>query len=899
MSQLTAGIVLFLIPGLMPAHVQYKRDEKGSRLSLAVNALTDAFLILVCTYGCMWLLFGDAALSLVKGAKPDSFYNHYILLYVLYFVAAYGFSFLLMLWTAWKYRKEVLIDRRHSFLFLVTVLWVILFAGIGYDDYAGKHIVINEVCSHNLSLILDDDGENSDYIEIYNPSFTTVSLDGWYLADHENVLQSKPLSGIYIEPRSYLVLFAGGNAGGSGLSGEQEEQYGYLDFKLKEAGETLTLADEDGRVVDRVEVPVLTTDVSYARLQDGQDCWSIVRNGTPGKTNEGLAAYVIPTLEEPVFSVESGFYEEPFVLSLTAGKDEKVYYTLDGSEPTTESKCYTEPIAIQDNSDTENYYANIGGIAREGDYQPAYRIDKGTVVKAICVNETGEVSEVASQVYFVGFDEKSGYDNVKIMSVVGNPADFFSDERGIYVLGEDYHEWKDYRESLGYSFAANYTDTDKTGERAVMVTLFDADKDMLSQEKIGVRIRGGASKGLRQKGFNFYARTEYGEDVLDLCRKMLRTSGSIDTNKTMLRDVFNQSLVADRDLETQPGEPCVLFLNGEYWGLYNLQARFTEDYFEEKYGITEDNLIMIKQDRRVSIGEEADMELYTELVSYAQQQDLSQEDTYETIGQMMDVQSFIDHYCFEIYIGNTDWPLNNVCCWRSRESGGDSVYTDGRWRWGVYDTDESTGIYPEGMSTYSSNSFLEEAHWFGSPTTMPLMSNLLENAEFKKQFVLTFMDMANENFVYEKVHEKLYELASVYAEPMVETYHRFNGDEYTLDTFYENIGRIDEFYRYRYEYIVPYMAEAMELTGSLETVTLQTTPGGSIVLNTIEPDLVSGQWSGSYYTDYPVTATAVAEEGYRFAGWQGSCESTQETIAAEVTEGGIVLSAVFVPVNGD
>lgn len=899
MSQLIAGIVLFLIPGLVPAHVQYKRDEKGSRLSLAVNGLTDAFLILVCTYGCMRLLFGDAVFLVIKGAKQDSFYNHYVLLYVIYFVAAYGFSFLMTLLTAWKHRKEVLFDRRFLYLSMVTVLWIILFAGIGYDDYAKKHIVINEVCSRNLSLILDDAGENSDYIEIYNPSLTSVSLDGWYLTDHENVLRARPLSEVYIEPRSYLVLFAGGNAGQEELSAEQGLQYSYLDFKLKEQGETLILADEDGYVIDRVDVPLLATDVSYARLEDGQDSWSIVKNGTPGKTNEGLSVYVLPTLEMPVFSVESGFYDEAFALSLSAGKEEKIYYTLDGSEPTTESELYTEPVMIQDNSGTENYYANIGGIAREGDYYPTYLIDKATVVKAICVNESGEVSNIASRVYFVGFDNKSGYHNVKIMSVVGDPEDFFSQDRGIYVLGEDYQNWKDYGESMGYSFAANYTDTDKTGERAVTVSLFDEDKNLISQENIGVRIRGGASKGLRQKGFNFYARKNYGEDILELCRKMLRTSGSIDTNKTMLRDVFNQSLVEDRDLETQPGEPCVLFLNGEYWGLYNLQTRFTKEYFEEKYGITEDNLILIKQDKRVAIGDEADMALYTELVTYAREQDLSQEDNYETIMQMMDIQSFIDHYCFEIYIGNTDWPLNNVCCWRSRQGDGDSEYTDGRWRWGVYDTDESTGIYPEGMSTYSSNAFLEEAHWFGSPTTTPLMSNLLDNGEFKKQFVLSFMDMANENFKYDKVHKKLYELASVYAEPMVETYHRFNGDEYTVDTFYENIQRIDEFYQYRYEYIVPYMAEAMELCGSLEAVGLKTTKGGSIVLNTIEPDMSLGEWSGSYYTDYPITVTAVAEEGYCFAGWQGDCESMQETIEVEVTESGIELKAVFVPETDD
>lgn len=899
MSQFIAGILLFLIPGLLPAYVQYKNNEKGSRLSLAVNALTNAFLILVCTYGYLYLLFGDVVFPVVPNKSIQTFQNHYMLLYVSCFVGAYAFSVLAALLIDWKQRTRIFYGRKYSLLIMVTALWFLLFIGIGYDDYAAKHIVINEVCSHNLSLILDDKGEDSDYIELYNPALTTVSLKGWYLSDHENVQNTTPLPDLYIEPRSYLLLFADGTVWTKEQKDWEEGQAVCLDFRLGGQGETLILADEDGCTVDRVEIPALTTDVTYARLHNGRDDWSVVKGGSPGTTNDGLTAYVIPTLEQPMFSVQSGFYEEPFKLTLSAGENEKIYYTLDGSEPSTESELYSEPLIIQDNSMTTNYYANIGGIARDGDYSPAYSIDKGTVVKAVCVNETGESSDVVSQVYFVGFDEKSGYENVKVMSVAGDPADFFSQDRGIYVLGDAYRNWEEYGYSMGYSFSANYTHTDKTGERAVMVTLFDENKDLIAQEKIGVRIRGGASKGMRQKGFNFYARSEYGEDVLELSRQMLRTSGSIDTNRTMLRDVFNQSLVSDRALDTQPGEPCVMFLNGEYWGLYNLQTRFTEEYFEDRYGISQENLILIKQDKRVAIGEDADLELYAELVSYAQENDLSGKEEYASILQMMDVQSFIDHYCFEIYIGNTDWPLNNVCCWRTRESDGTSEYADGRWRWGLYDTDESTGIYPEGMSTYSSNAFLEEAHWFGSPTTTPLMSNLLDNAEFKKQFVLSFMDMTNENFAYPKVHDRLYELAAVYEEPMVETYHRFNGEEYTTDTFYENIERIDEFYRYRSQYIVPYMAEAMKLTGSLERVTLKATDGGSIILNTIEPDLTSGKWSGSYYTDYPVTVTAVAQNGYRFVGWQGSLEDTRETIEVPVTEGGIVLSAVFESIDAD
>lgn len=464
------------------------------------------------------------------------------------------------------------------------------------------------------------------------------------------------------------------------------------------------------------------------------------------------------------------------------------------------------------------------------------------------------------------------------------------------------------------SFMANYTHSDKTKERPVTAALFDADGKLLGEERIGVRVRGGSSRNLRQKGFNFYARQEYGEDVLGLRSKMLRTSGSIDTNVTMLRDVFNQSLVEDRELETQPGQPCAVFLNGEYWGLYNLQSRFSAGYFEEKYGLSEDEVIVVKQDNRVSVGRETDLSFYQELVSYAREADLSDPEAYREIGRMMDIQSFIDHYCFEIYIANTDWPLNNLCCWRSRKEDGASDYEDGRWRWGVYDTDESTGIYKDGMGTYASDPFSEESHWFGAPLTTPLMSNLIENETFRQQFALTFMDMANKNFAYGDVHGKLYEMAALYAAPMEKSYHRFNDGIYTQDTFWENIGVIDEFYEKRADYVVPDFADALGLSGETGEVILQISnmtnasemtgvsemkdtgaSGGTIRLNTITPDLKGGEWRGTYFTDYSVTATAVPAEGYRFAGWQGTYESGEKTIEAAVTEEGICLRAVFVP----
>jgi hypothetical protein len=408
---------------------------------------------------------------------------------------------------------------------------------------------------------------------------------------------------------------------------------------------------------------------------------------------------------------------------------------------------------------------------------------------------------------------------------------------------------------------------------------------------------------------------------------MLRTSGAKDTLLTMLRDVFGQSLVEDRAAAIQRGEPCALFLNGEYWGLYNLQERYSAAYFEEHYGIPEDNLVVLKDSRiedvtttRVTVGLETDLKLYEDLLSYAQEADLSEETAYEKLSEMMDIQSFIDYFAAEMYIGNTDWPVNNVCIFRSRESGGTSVheessYEDGRWRWALYDTDESTG---GGSTGYDMNPFEGETYYHKvSPMETVLMQNLLANEDFKRQFCVSFLDIINKNFAYSQVHDKLYEMAEIYALPMVKSYQRFNKEEFTTDDFWDNIAVLDEFFQKRPDFVISYLAEAMGISADTGQITLQcvtvesdeepvqltddeessvdlSAEGGCITLNTITPDMISGEWSGSYLTEYPVTVTAQAAEGYRFAGWQGSLSSEEETVIVGVPKEGACLRAVFV-----
>ncbi len=563
--------------------------------------------------------------------------------------------------------------------------------------------------------------------------------------------------------------------------------------------------------------------------------------GTPNSPNPSempfvsMAPYESGTPEMPVLSADSGVYADAFGLKIASQPGTEIHYTTDGSIPTTFSARYEAEISVTCRNGEANVLSSAENVKKMNiagngyDYVPATsEVAKCTVIRAASFSPSGESSPVVTRSYFVGNDVKTKYGGATILSLVMDPKDLLDYESGIYVLGKLYDEWKDTAEGKSaisrgeyHNFVGNYTQSGEDWERTGVIDYIDADNEHLEfSAPVGIRLHGGASRMYGQKSFNFYLREEYGmknlkyplipgdvdadgKQIKKYKSFMLRNGGN-DTEYTKIRDIFNQNQVRDCDFAIQAATPCVLFLNGEYWGLYNLTEKYSDNSLEENYGVDKDNIVVIKEGE-VDEGEDEDIALYEELLGYADK-DFTDEAVYTVFCESMDIESFADYYATEIYIANKDWgPRKNYQLWRARTPEEGNEYADGKWRYILYDTEFSMGLYGStNASTDSFNSALEGDKLFAA---------VMKNAGFRELFTTTIKRIGSVNFDYTACSEKLTEYTELYKPLMQDYYVRFYGPKTWLKgSFDSNVKTMKDFLRDRYSKIVSYVEAYEEKT---------------------------------------------------------------------------------------
>ena len=646
------------------------------------------------------------------------------------------------------------------------------------ENDTGITLCINEALYANLGFYRDCDGDNSDWIEIYNYGEKPVSLNGLSLTDHVGKSGRWYFPDITLDSDEYLIVWASGK----NMIAENGELH--ADFFLSPSD---TIIDEfyfSGSV---------DTGVSVGRLVKNPASLALLSANTPGSANNakeisGMSKYD-SSLPAPSFSKEAGVYESEFELSISAPEGTTILYTLDGSDPTLESRIYTEPILIKDRSDEPN---TIGNIKTTPNYEMYYSWEntntyKGTVVKARTMKDGAISDKVVTRSYFIAPDT-----SFAIVSLSVDADDLFDSNDGLYVPGMTYYVWKKYnKESTNNVFPpANYDSDEKV---LAHVEIFGKNGEIVADNNVEAGIMGAASRSSAAKALKltlYDNKASFDREIFELFpvaeeansdglwQIVVRPSGT-DFNRSMFCDILAQNIVADElKVTTQAAEPAVLFINGEYWGIHNIREVYDEDYFYRHYGIDEKNLSLIKLNTgvepfipEISCGTEADLADYLELVDFAENHDLSISENYEYVCERIDIDSFIDYYIAEMYYGNDDWPGNNFRIWKADQPSAE--YGDNKWRPVLFDIDDAF-MYPEFNTieyvlTKDYDKKILEGVNLHFDDNREIIEALIENESFRDKFFDRFEELLDTVFASENVLSYIDEFAALY-EPEMESH---------------------------------------------------------------------------------------------------------------------------------
>ncbi len=697
-------------------------------------------------------------------------------------------------------------------------------------DVGVHDITFSEVLSDGYRYQLNskgvpDDDDQGKWVELCNHSDQAVSLGGYSLSDNEK----KPTKWVFPEGTSiagkgYLILYMSGSLP---LEGKDEKtvtadmRARTLNFSVSGQGETLYLYNNAGTLIDRVTVPMSVACLSYAKVGD---TWGLCEKPTPGAANTAPllgSAYC----EKPVLSLDTGVYHGVQTVSMEIPSGTYVTYTLDCTTPTESSTRY-----------------------RAGEQ---LTLDTNAVIRARAFSENGTLykSPVVSNTYVIVGDKQTtdAHDStLPVCFLVTDPDNLFNVDYGIYVVGSHYQgktaatEWT--TPSNDRKLGANYNQRGREWERPAHWTYTrPGGKEVLFESDLMIRIFGSFSRYQKQRNFALIARKGYGGSTLDYpffanrpfenYESLVLRCSAKDAVATKIRDCLVTGLLEDGgvDLCIQAYVQTALYLNGQYWGVYNLREKVSRGFLAQHYSVTDKDTIDVLRGNGVLVaGDPKCVDEYKALIDFCKSKncDLSNYGDYEYVCSQIDVENFALYCAAEIIVGNND--SGNIKWWRSSEK-------DGKWRWIFYDfcdamarNDEKEDAYTNGYRRdFFTKYFHPEGHGAGKGFSTVLARSLLKNNDFVEIFLKYCAKMVNEVYSPERINAKVDTLSSNIASEIEWDFPRWDLSVKNWKAHINNVrGYANHYQEYYFKYLKAYIkkntnykltdAKMMEIFGRTE-----------------------------------------------------------------------------------
>ncbi|MEA4869650.1 MAG: lamin tail domain-containing protein [Christensenella sp.] len=471
---------------------------------------------------------------------------------------------------------------------------------IGCFDNTG--VFISEV-----SAVQEVKSGANDWIELHNGSDQSIDLTGWTLSDNAGMPAKYTFAGKSIDAGGYLVVDC--------TNKPMRQKEDTAPFSISPGGETIVLYNAQGVLVDSFDTGALAPELTSGRVESDP---SIARvffsKATRGEEND--SDVTIGVAAQPVFSDYSLYHSEKFSVTIRCDDpNAEIHYTTDGSEPTLKSKRYTEPLIFA----------------------------KSMPLRAISYVSGKRTSEITTATYL--FEEPH---TVPVVCINGDPKRI--DE------------------------VMSVTDKFKKVERPAYISYYEADGSLGVSFPAGIKPKGAGTIVYAQKSLSINLRAGYGQSSVtypfwpgydfDTFSALVVRNGGQDWDDARIRDSYASALVEGMYVDNSATRPVVVYINGEYNGLYDLNEDQNGEFLQTHYGIDNDKVEFIRRNSAVIKGSNEDIK---RVRAFAENENLSDDAVFAEFSQWVDVQYFTDYFIAQTYICNSD--MFNQKYWRTTDYG--------------------------------------------------------------------------------------------------------------------------------------------------------------------------------------------------------------------------------------
>lgn len=617
---------------------------------------------------------------------------------------------------------------------------------------AWAEIEISEVMASNGVY---QNGHAYDWVELHNTGSKTVDLSGCYLSDNPK----KPTKwafpqGAKLKAGGYLLVYC---------TGEEQENSAkapyYASFKISASGDQLVLTDRDGETtLAALEIPAQYGNVSWG-LPTGGEAYGYFASATPGEKNEKTA---YPSrADAPTLLTAGGFYDSAVTVTASAPAGTVLRYTLDGSTPTEKSKQFPE-----------------NGL----------ELQETSVLRLCAFGENQVPSEPVSASYFIGESQP-----VAVVSLITDEKYLFNKKTGALVKGSN----------------ADYPNYEREWEYPINIEFYAQGGECQINQMGTFTAAGHSARQNAQKSIALFARKAYGPDRFyfnpfpnrdyDSYKSLLLRGANSDAFSTRLRDVTISSLAKPLDILYQDALAIEVYINGEYWGHYNLREKINKHFVAQWEGVTEeddvDAIDLIARTGRDEFVNNGSGEDWIALCDFCKTEDLNVPENLQYVLDRLDVDSLFTHAAFEIIIGNDDF--TNVRLYR---------VPGGKWKHLLFDVEAGFLSLDASPMKYYLKKVSDKVQGFRHE---PLAA-LLNVPEMKAQFLQRFAQVLELSFQWPDV-----EAAFAPWEETLETLlprHLKRWPHFSMDDWRQNVNAVKYYARVRPMKIVSLLQKHMKLT---------------------------------------------------------------------------------------